>query len=176
MTMANATEVDFSSPDEPNRWIAVMDGVMGGRSAGGMSFHDGYAVFSGVLSLENNGGFASVRRMWSPNSENNDRIVIRVRGDGRQYQLRLRQNRRFNGVAYSTSFTTKAGEWRDYEFTAADFRAVYFGREVRNAAPLEFDRVRQFGFLLADKSPGEFSLSIGGLSMLSSNNSTNEAE
>ena len=42
-------------------WRSINDGVMGGLSSGGMRLEDGIAVFSGTLSLENNGGFSSVR-------------------------------------------------------------------------------------------------------------------
>lgn len=52
----------FDSPDAAQQWQAVNDGVMGGISDGRFRITaDQTMEFSGTLSLENNGGFASVR-------------------------------------------------------------------------------------------------------------------
>ena len=58
--------IDPSDPSELKRWTAIHDTVMGGRSQGGLSQEDGMLVFSGRLSLANNGGFASVRTLPRP--------------------------------------------------------------------------------------------------------------
>ena len=77
------------SPQEP-RWVAVNDGVMGGRSTGGPTLPDGTLKFRGDLSLANNGGFASVRSVGrSFDLSSATAVVLRVKGDGRSYQLRL---------------------------------------------------------------------------------------
>lgn len=52
----------FDSPDAAQQWQAVNDGVMGGISDGRFRITaDQTMEFFGTLSLENNGGFASVR-------------------------------------------------------------------------------------------------------------------
>jgi hypothetical protein len=54
--------LDFAGPEAAQQWQAVNDGVMGGVSDGRFKITDaGTLEFSGTLSLENNGGFASVR-------------------------------------------------------------------------------------------------------------------
>jgi len=54
--------LDFTLPESPRLWQAVNDGVMGGVSQGRFRITDARTMeFSGNLSLENNGGFASVR-------------------------------------------------------------------------------------------------------------------
>ena len=56
------TLFDFSKPDAAQAWQPVNDGVMGGVSDGRFKITDqGTMEFLGTLSLENNGGFASVR-------------------------------------------------------------------------------------------------------------------
>lgn len=56
------TLFDFTDPSAANAWHAIDDRVMGGISRSTMR-HDpaGHAVFEGTVSLERNGGFASVR-------------------------------------------------------------------------------------------------------------------
>lgn len=55
------TLIHFDDSAGEPRWVAVNDGVMGGRSTGGPEVAAGQLRFTGVLSLENNGGFSSVR-------------------------------------------------------------------------------------------------------------------
>ena len=52
----------FDKPDAAKQWQTVNDGVMGGVSDGRFKINDDKNMeFFGTLSLENNGGFASVR-------------------------------------------------------------------------------------------------------------------
>ena len=84
----------------PESWRAVNDGVMGGVSSGRMVATPDGLRFEGMLSLENNGGFASVRRLVNDDLSRADRVRIEVRGDGRSYQFRLRRGDRFDGIAW----------------------------------------------------------------------------
>jgi NADH dehydrogenase [ubiquinone] 1 alpha subcomplex assembly factor 1 len=53
---------DFNDPEAVHGWHAIDDRVMGGVSRSRLR-HDpaGHAVFEGEVSLDRNGGFASVR-------------------------------------------------------------------------------------------------------------------
>ena len=53
--------VDFGSTSGGNDWRIVNDDVMGGRSTSQAYLAENSMLFKGVVSLENNGGFASVR-------------------------------------------------------------------------------------------------------------------
>src|SRR6476646_2092127 len=56
------TLFDFTGADAVKDWQTINDGVMGGVSEGKFKITDKKALeFFGTLSLENNGGFASVR-------------------------------------------------------------------------------------------------------------------
>ena len=81
----------FEEKNAAQQWQSVNDGVMGGRSEGSMKITDIKTMeFIGTLSLENNGGFASVRTRPSKlGLKKNDTLVARVRGDGREYAFTL---------------------------------------------------------------------------------------
>jgi hypothetical protein len=143
----------------PEPWQAINDGVMGGVSSGRMVGGDGVLRFEGELSLENNGGFASVRRLVEQDLAEAGGVRLELRGDGRDYQFRLRQDGRFDGVAWRAGFTT-TGEWQTVEISFEDFVPVFRGRRVPQAGPVEPVRIRQVGFMLADKKPGPFALEI----------------
>jgi len=144
------------------RWVVVNDGVMGGVSTGRIrTLDDGTSVFSGRLSLENKGGFASVRcGLGTRDLSGYAGIRLTVRGDGRRYQLRLRTDERMDGVAYRAEFDTVADEWTSVDVPFDDFLPSFRGR-ILDGPPLRLDRVRQLGILLADKDPGPFWLEIG---------------
>lgn len=153
--------IEFSEAGEVNNWIIVNDTVMGGRSQAIARSQDGYLHFMGDLSLRNNGGFASIRRIYNPIQWQQDGpISITVKGDGREYQFRLRTNRYMDGVAYVKNFVTNKDEWQTFIFQEQDFTAQFRGRLVRDAKTLSFADITQLGFMLADKNPGTFDLKV----------------
>ena len=144
------------------RWASVNDVVMGGVSDSLMQVsEDGTGVFAGHLSLENNGGFASVR---APLPENDftgyDGIVLRVKGDGNRYSFRIRTDMLFDGVVYRQEFDTVAGKWMDVELPFSDFKPSFRGRIVPDAPPLDLSRIFQIGFLISEKQEGSFRLEV----------------
>ena len=148
--------------DDGRVWQVVNDGVMGGVSRSEMQYTAaGTGRFTGTLSLENSGGFASVRTALPPGCLAADRgLQLRVRGDGRTYQLRLRVDDRFDGVAYRSLFTTRDQEWQTISLEFAGFQPTFRGRILDNVPPLDPARIHQLAFMLADKTPGPFALEI----------------
>lgn len=157
------SSVSLAAPftiEPENNWNIINDSVMGGVSSSAVSYDDKVATFSGELSLDNNGGFASTRTSLTTKvPAKATHVNIRVKGDGRQYQLRLRTNNDWDAAAYSRTFNTESGRWLTYQFSADEFSALFRGQSV-NAPELKLTNVKQIGFLLADKQPGPFSLSF----------------
>lgn len=61
-------------------WISVDDDVMGGHSRGSAVLRDGVLRFAGALSLEDNGGFASIRARGAFDLPGAFGMRLRVRG------------------------------------------------------------------------------------------------
>ncbi|MDJ0654610.1 MAG: CIA30 family protein [Xanthomonadales bacterium] len=140
-------------------WVIIDDGVMGGRSAGNVREEDDRFVFYGNLSLQNNGGFSSMRLPLNQGLDGYSGIRITVRGDGRVYQLRLRHGSRFDGVSWVREFVS-SDVWMTLDIPFKDFRPGFRGRSVPRAGPVIPEDVRQIGILLGDKNPGPFRLEI----------------
>jgi monofunctional biosynthetic peptidoglycan transglycosylase len=155
------TLIDFSDADS-TRWFPIHDVVMGGVSEGGIRRTDkATGVFSGSLSLENNGGFASVRAaLGRRDLSAYAGLEIRVRGDGRTYQLRLRTDGNMDSIAYRAEFATTTGEWTTIQIPFDDFVPTFRGRLLSDVDPLDTSHIHQLAFMLADKNPGQFSLEI----------------
>ena len=153
---------EFNDPSAGSDWIAIHDVVMGGVSSGGVNTtEEGTAVFAGRVSLDNNGGFASIRsRPGGWNLEAFTGIAIRVRGDGRIYKLNLKTDSSFDGILYRSSFVTREGEWQVVRLPFARFQPSFRGRVVPQAPPLDPSRITSFGLLISDKQAGPFRLEI----------------
>jgi NADH dehydrogenase [ubiquinone] 1 alpha subcomplex assembly factor 1 len=153
---------DFSETEARRQWQTVNDSVMGGRSDGRFRVaKNGTMEFSGTLSLENNGGFASVRsRPRALNLQEDDTLVTRVKGDGRRYTMNLYVPSRRMAFSYRVGFQTKKDEWIELRVPLKDFVATSFGRIVDNAGPVNSPQVNSIGFLLGDKKPGPFKLEV----------------
>lgn len=153
---------DFQTATNSTAWQVVNDDVMGGVSTSQfLNLTNGGAVFSGVVSLENNGGFASVRS--SPLRENlrgSDAFVLRVRGDGRRYKFTVRTETGFDAPNYQAEFTTKRGEWEEHRLSFKDFVPTFRGRVLTDLPPLSAAKIASLGLLISDKQSGPFRLEI----------------
>jgi len=172
-SMAQAPQVPvfaFASPDAAAGWQAVNDGVMGGVSDGRFRITERQTMeFYGTLSLENNGGFASVRsRPRALGLQTGDTLVARVRGDGREYQVNLYTAERMMAFSYRAALKTRPGEWIEVAIPLDRFAATSFGRVLRGAGPVDPRSVTSIGFLLAEKTPGPFALEVAWIKVLRS--------
>ena len=160
MTSQKYTITDFKDANE--KWTVVNDGVMGGVSTSSFLINDGIASFRGEVSLENNGGFASVRKkLTSAYSNEVLKVIIRVKGDGKTYKFRIRTNDNFDGISYSQSFKTSEGkEWEEISLYLNRFTPTFRGNPVPNAKPLRPEQMSQIGFLIGNKKQESFQLLI----------------
>ncbi|SES04182.1 Complex I intermediate-associated protein 30 (CIA30) [Vreelandella subterranea] len=153
----------FNDPSEQQRWYAVDDGVMGGQSRSQFSVVDGEGRFHGEVSLDNGGGFASVRREphdFESTLADARGIALAVRGDGRTYQLRLKSTSLGDASAYRVKFTPATDSWETLHFSWAAFAAVRRGTLLTDAPSIKPADITQVGFLIADRTDGPFCLRV----------------
>ncbi len=152
---------EFSDDQAAKAWQTVNDGVMGGRSDGRFRITDDKKMeFFGTLSLENNGGFASVRsREGTLGLVKGDSIVARVRGDGREYNFNLNVPRSISRNSYRQSFKTEKDEWIEIALPLDKFVANWRGRVFPNEG-FDPSNVTGIGIQLSDKKAGPFKLEV----------------
>lgn len=160
-TFSIVTLIDFDTETDLQGWYLQNDTVMGGRSDSSFMIDEqGHAIFEGNVSLKNNGGFASIQY------EKHDfligdatRAVLRVKGDGKTYKLRLKKDIG-HLYEYEGSFTTKnTGEWEDVEVLLENMKAVYRGRNL-DMGPLKTGKIDRMGILIGNKKAESFKLVI----------------
>ena len=153
----NHTIVDFTKNSKLFSWTIVNDVVMGGRSTSSITINsEGNAVFKGEVSLENNGGFSSLRHRFEKlDISDFSKIKIRLKGDGKKYQFRIKPSM-FNQYSYVYHFQTN-GDWQTLEINLADFTPIFRGRklDMPNFSGTELEEI---GFLIGNKQQEKFEL------------------
>lgn len=152
------TLCDFSQASEIESWSIVDDRVMGGKSQGQiLSTSKGIGLFKGQVSTANNGGFSSVRKPLRANVSDYEFICIKIKGDGKSYQLRLKEK---SSDQYSFIQNVKTtGEWEIVELLLSDFYPVFRGRRL-SLPNFEGKSLSELAFLIGNKVNESFEFQI----------------
>lgn len=160
----SASSPRFDIGAVPALWITLDDDVMGGHSRSRVAVHDGVLTFSGTTSLDDNGGFASIRARGAFDLAGARGLRLRVRGDGRAYQLRVATDARHRGsnVSWRGDFEAPAGTWTEAVVVLERMQPTYRGR-VLDGPCLALSKVEEIGLLIGDGRAGAFVLEIAGI-------------
>ena len=155
--MSTITIYDFDKNASANDWRIVDDVVMGGESNGRFSIDsDGHGVFEGKISLENNGGFSSVRYQFEKLAvTENSTVLITLKGDGKDYQFRIK-DKSSTSYSYITTFKT-SGEWQTIEIKLSDLYPSFRGRKL-DLPNFQSDFFEEIVFLIGNKKEESFKL------------------
>lgn len=160
MTISPITLFDFTADMPDNAWQVEDDRVMGGISQGEFEITDkGYGHFYGYVTTESNGGFSSVQHPVNNPIQIGDAttVKIRVKGDGKRYQFRIKADQE-TYYSHQQYFDT-TGEWQTIELPLADFTAGWRGRQV-DVPNFNADQIAYMRFLIGNKKKQNFSLLI----------------
>lgn len=167
---ADTTDVVLVAFDDPAAvagWTTINDPVMGGLSTSTVTFGDGGLVFSGTISLDNNGGFASTRGPQDPGigqrATGATALAVRARGDGKTYVVKV--DSAGQPWSYIQRFSTAPGVWRSYEMPIGGFQAVGMRLDPAPQAPQSLDpsTVSRVSIYILDKQQGPFELTVSAI-------------
>lgn len=153
----------FGSQEGENEgWVTVDDRVMGGVSSSQITQSDTFMRWEGTMSLENNGGFASVRSPWEIGQLGNAKTVsMRVRGSNGTFSLRLATSGRYYEPIHQVGFEVEETEWRTLTWSLEDFQTMVMGRPTGSAFDVQdVLNVGRVGIMKNDGNPGKFWLEI----------------
>lgn len=150
---------DFTDKCDISNWKNVDDGVMGGLSSSTFfvdSLGDG--IFKGNVTLENNGGFCSVRHFFTPISiKEYSFFSIRLKGDGKKYQFWVKSKLK-DAYSYIYEFQTTT-DWQTIEIPIPDLYASFRGRTL-DFPNYDGTTLSEFAFLIGNKQKESFELRI----------------
>ena len=150
---------DFNNQSELSNWIIVNDDVMGGLSSCKMSLDkNGNGVFEGQISTANNGGFSSIRHNLNKiEVKEGAYFLLRLNGDNKEYQFRVKTNRR-DYYSYIIPFKT-SDEWETIMIPVVDMYPSFRGRKL-DINNFSDDYFEQITFLVGNKKNESFKLLI----------------
>jgi NADH dehydrogenase [ubiquinone] 1 alpha subcomplex assembly factor 1 len=147
------------------QWEAVDDRIMGGASLSQPQHIDKVGLrFSGEVSFENNGGFASIRSATDQyDLSDYSGLTLRLRGDGKKYKLSLRTDLFFDGVSYQMTFTSEKETWQEITLPFTDFTPTHHGIRLSTVAAMDTGNIKSFGLFISDRQEGPFQLDIASI-------------
>ena len=157
--MQTFTIFDFNKNEDISDWIVVDDVVMGGRSSGEFYIsQEGNAVFEGKVSLENNGGFSSLRYRFDPiSTKMYSKVILRIKGDGKTYQFRVK-DKSSTYYSYVINFES-SGDWQTIELQLSDMYPAFRGRKL-NSPNFQSENIEEIAILIGNKKEETFKLEI----------------
>ncbi|MEM6721590.1 MAG: CIA30 family protein [Bacteroidota bacterium] len=159
---AQQTIIDFGKYKNGESWKITNDGVMGGLSEGDYRFSDDGVVFSGTISLENNGGFSSYRSQFAKRDLSSfKKIIIRYRSKEYAMGFTLEMDRRWYVPYYKADLPATDWKWIEKEIIFTDFVKYNIGRK-RAGTPTqkELANILRLGFISNEKKAGPFKIEV----------------
>lgn len=159
MLMTTLLLFDFRSSSDWSGWETENDVVMGGKSSSELAqSEEGNAVFTGSVSLKNNGGFASIQYHFaSKDIRGYDKACIRLKGDGKEYQFRVKASLD-EKASYLYTFKT-SGDWQTVEIPLNEMEPTFRGEKL-SQPNFNADKIQEVRFLIGNGKAENFRLEI----------------
>ena len=163
--MSQSFVYEFDNQSNISNWIIVNDDVMGGLSSCKIRTDEkGNGVFEGSISTANNGGFSSIRlNLNRINASPNSYFKIKLKGDNKKYQLRIKKNIS-DYHSYVKSFQTSS-EWETIKIPLKDMYPTFRGRKL-NMKNFNYNYFQQITLLVGNKKNERFKLLIDSIELV----------
>ena len=149
-------------------WRVIVDGVMGGLSSGKVELLDNSMVFTGSISLDNNGGFSSLRAPFGKYDLTQSRSVeLRYRSTGGEFTFMMEKDRRFWIPYFALSLPDTGAEWVTLQVDLDTFDIRRLGEKTGATMEAKYlDDIIRIGFMKLDKKEGPFMLEVDYLTFM----------
>lgn len=161
LLMNGLTEKYDFGTQKTNDWVKINDGVMGGLSQSNIEYTDNSVIFSGKVSLENNGGFVSFRANWGEyDLTKYSGIIIRYKSSGQTFGLMIENRRRFY-YPYYIAEVEPSKDWKVLKILWSELTEYKIGKNTGKKVTDEFLKSAiRFGFINTSKYAGDFEFEI----------------
>ena len=157
--MKRGTVFQFNGKSNIKNWNIVTDAVMGGKSTGMFNLSEkGNGHFKGHVSLDNKGGFSSVKNRFNKiYVKDNSIILLKIKGDGKTYQFRIK-NKSSDRHSYISHFETSKN-WETIALNLSDMYPTCRGKKL-DTPNFDNDSFEEISFFIGNKKNEKFELEI----------------
>jgi len=158
--------LDFQKNNEVTKgWACINDGVMGGLSNGVATYKKNSLIFAGKISLENNGGFASMRSPFGQvDLSAYETVTIRYRAKGQSFAMMLEDDTRYYTPYFKKEFytvDTHENKWNETTLELGTFEAYTFGRPLGTyLGTKNLKNIVRIGIITNSKETDPFELEV----------------
>ena len=155
----------FTESSDLSNWYILDDGVMGGMSKGNFEIGDqGQGIFSGKISLENYGGFSSLRyRCPTIVVSPENKLVFKLKGDGKIYQIRVKA---YEADQHSyISYIETTHNWEEIVVNLNEMYPSFRGRKLR-IPNFNHTQIEEVSILFGNKKEETFKIEIDNIQIL----------
>lgn len=162
VSVAPEFKIDFGENKGGQDWRVLSDSVMGGLSYGKVTMTENTLKFKGDVSLENNGGFSSIRSPWANMDLSKFRKVkMRFRSSGQAFAMTMERDQRWYMPYFKKEFTSDSEEWQEVTLDLTDFKEYRIGRMTGNTPSEEsLSEIIRIGIVTNSKKASGFELEL----------------
>ncbi len=162
MTITDNLIINFGLEKDGSDWRIINDDVMGGKSQSEAKLTAKTLYFKGNTSLENNGGFVSIRSPFQNfDLSAFETVTILHKGTNRSFSLVLETEKAYYLPYYKHDFKPSSEEWETTTIKLNQFKKYRFGQTDGTKMNSEnLKNVIRIGCTLFDKQAGDFELEI----------------
>lgn len=155
---------DFGASDrKTNDWMVLTDRVMGGLSRSTIEYTTNAMVVSGTISLENYGGFASVKTKFDNYDLSHYKgLKIRFKSTNQKFAFTLEQSKNWTYPYFKGDFSSKKeNNWEEIVLYFNDFKTYQIGMPTGEKLPqAALKDIVRIGVMTTDKKEGPFTIEI----------------
>lgn len=161
-TNLTTMNIDFGTTTNQTDWYVINDGVMGGLSQSNVSYTTSSLVFAGQVSLENNGGFSSIRSPFDKyDLSDYSAVQIKYKATGYNFAFNLATSRVWYQPVYRVAIDDSNGQWVTKVFKLSHFNEVVVGKKTgAKLAQAKRNDIIRLGFITSEKRAGQFELEV----------------
>jgi NADH dehydrogenase [ubiquinone] 1 alpha subcomplex assembly factor 1 len=143
--------------------VLLTDNVMGGLSKSEISYNSNSLLLKGDISLENFGGFSSIRSKFSKiDLSSYTGVKIKFKSTNQRFALTLENSQNWTKPNYKNEFFAKKdGQWHIATLYFKDFSETLIGRPTGNKMQTEtLKNILRVGIITTMKQEGPFALEV----------------
>ncbi|MEN0046246.1 MAG: CIA30 family protein [Bacteroidota bacterium] len=163
LNTSNGTlEIDFGKDKDGQDWRIVNDGVMGGLSKGFGNLDEDAMLFKGEVSLENNGGFSSLRSPYQDfDLSMYEKVVIRLKAKGQILAFTMNVDQRWYKPYFKQQIKVDGDDWQVVELPFSEFETYRIGDQIDyDFSEVDAKKVIRIGLITDSKKAGAFEAEI----------------
>ena len=152
-------------------WVMISDNVMGGVTQSKLQYTENSLVLNGTLSLDNYGGFSSIKTNFNTfDLSEYDGVKIKYKSTGQKFAFTLEDSKNWTMPNYKGAFgNSDSNTWQETTILFKDFKQYQIGEPTgKKLTTAVLKNIVRLGIITTEKKEGPFSIEVESIEFISS--------